>query len=154
MQERIIEIIVYLLEEFKQEPDSSVRTDLSKQLLAQGYTENEINLAFSWIFNHLQKSTPEQKEEFSYREDSIRVLHDLEKLVISPDAFGYLLQLWQLGMIKEYDMEDVIEKALSIGSTHITLDDIKSFAATVIFNSERTPEMESLFYHQGTNTIQ
>lgn len=152
MQERIIEIIVYLLEEFQQKQNTEKYTDLSKVLLSRGYTESEINFAFSWIFNHLQKSG-EEKLEFSYEPGSIRVLHDLEKLVIAPEAYGYLLQLLHLGMIKEVDMEDVIERALSIGSTRITLDDVKSMAATVIFNHETNPSMEGFFFHQGTNTI-
>jgi uncharacterized protein Smg (DUF494 family) len=152
MQERIIEIIVYLLEEFQQKQNTEKYTDLSKELLSRGYTESEINFAFSWIFNHLQKSGDEQLE-FSYEKGSIRVLHDLEKLVIAPEAYGYLLQLLHLGMIKEMDLEDVIERALSIGSTHVTIDDIKSMAASVIFNPETNPSMEGFFFHQGTNTI-
>lgn len=152
MQERIIEIIVYLLEEFQQKQNNEKYTDLSKELLSRGYTESEINFAFSWIFNHLQKSS-EEKLEFSFEKDSIRILHDLEKLVIAPEAYGYLLQLLHLGMIKEVDMEDVIEKALSIGSTHITLEDIKSMAASVIFNPETNPSLDGFFFHQGTNTI-
>ncbi len=152
MQERIIEIIVYLLEEFQQKQSNEQYTDLSKELLSRGYTDSEINFAFSWIFNHLQKSG-EEKLEFSYEPDSIRVLHDLEKLVIAPEAYGYLLQLLHLGMIKEVDLEDVIEKSLSIGSTHITLEDIKSMAASVIFNPETNPSLDGFFFHQGTNTI-
>ncbi|KAA3613593.1 MAG: DUF494 family protein [Calditrichaeota bacterium] len=152
MQERIIEIIVYLLEEFQQTPTNENYTDLSKELISRGYTESEINFAFSWIFNHLQKSGEDQLE-FNYAPDSIRVLHDLEKLVIAPEAYGYLLQLLHLGMIKEVDMEDVIERALSIGSTHISLEDIKSMAASVIFNPETNPSLEGFFFHQGTNTI-
>jgi len=152
MQERIIEIIVYLLEEFQQKQTNEKYTDLSKELLSRGYTESEINFAFSWIFNHLQESRDEQNE-FSYEPDSIRVLHDLEKLVIAPEAYGYLLQLLHLGMIKEVDLEDVIERSLSIGSAHITLEDVKSLAASVIFNPETNPSMEGFFFHQGTNTI-
>lgn len=152
MQERIIEIIVYLLEEFQQKQTADKYTDLSKELLLRGYTDSEINFAFSWIFNHLQQSSEEQID-FTYGADSVRVLHDLEKLVIAPEAYGYLLQLLHLGMIKEMDLEDVIEKALSIGSTHITVDDVKSLAASVIFNPETNPSVEGFFFHPGTNTI-
>jgi len=153
MQERIIEIIVYLLQEFQETPNRESYPDLSKELVTLGYTEGEINLAFSWIFNHLQKDSSETQPEFHYANDSIRVLHDLEKLVIEPDAYGYLLQLMHLGMIKEVDLEDVIERALSIGSTQITLEDIKSLAAYAVFNPDTNPSINGLFFHQGTNTI-
>ena len=152
MQERIIEIIVYLLGEFKQSPNPGEYTDLSKELLSRGYTENEINLAFSWVFNHMQPKG-DSSEEFTYEQDSVRVLHDLEKLVISPEAYGYLLQLWHLGMIKEYEMEDVIERVLSLGNNLVSLEDIKSMAATLIFNQESLLGQKGFFFNNGANTI-
>ncbi len=152
MQERIIEIIVYLLGEFQQTPNSEDYTDLSKELLSRGYTENEINLAFSWIFNHMQVKTA-PAAEFSYEADSVRVLHDLEKLVIAPEAYGYLLQLWHLGVIKEYEMEDVIERVLSLGNTHISLEDVKTMAASLIFSQESYLGQNGFFFNNGANTI-
>ncbi len=153
MQERIIDIIVYLLEGLKYKPKKENYSDLSRELLSRGYTENEINLAFSWIFNHLQKDDTDESAEFTYSEGSIRILHDLERLVIAPEGYGYLLQLWQLGLLKEVEMEEVIEKALSIGTANITLEDVKSIVAGMFFNLESTPSFEGFFYHQGTNTI-
>ena len=154
MQERIIEIIVYLLAEFQHKQIDDGYTDLSKELLSRGYTDNEINLAFSWIFNHLQKTIGDEDVEFSYIPGSTRVLHDLEKLVIEPEAYGYLLQLWHLGMIKEYELEDVIERALAIGSTHVSLDDVKSIAASLIFNNDANYSAgNGFFFFNGTNTI-
>ena len=152
MQERIIEIIVYLLGEFQQSPHPGEYTDLSKELLSRGYTENEINLAFSWVFNHMQPKG-DSSEEFTYEQDSVRVLHDLEKLVIPPEAYGYLLQLWHLGMIKEYEMEDVIERVLSLGNNLVSLEDIKSMAATLIFNQESLLGQKGFFFNNGANTI-
>ena len=152
MQERIIEIIVYLLGEFQHSPNPGEYTDLSKELLSKGYTENEINLAFSWVFNHMQPKG-DLSEEFTYEQDSVRVLHDLEKLVIAPEAYGYLLQLWHLGMIKEYEMEDVIERVLSLGNNLVSLEDIKSMAATLIFNQESLLGQKGFFFNNGANTI-
>ena len=152
MQERIIEIIVYLLAEFQQSSNSEDYTDLSKELLSKGYTENEINLAFSWVFNHMQVSN-DSSTEFSYEANSVRVLHDLEKLVIAPEAYGYLLQLWHLGIIKEYEMEDVIERVLSLGNTHVSLEDIKTMAASLIFSQESQIGQNGFFFNNGANTI-
>lgn len=152
MQERIIEIIVYLLEEFQDTPQEEY-DDLSEQLMARGYTESEINLAFSWIFNHLQKPDTLEDQEVHYQENSIRVLHDLEKLIIHPDGYGYLLQLHQLGILNANDMEEVIERALSMGSSNITLDEIKGIANMLIFNADKNPAIDSFFFHPGTNTV-
>ena len=80
-------------------------------------------------------------------------MHDLEKLVLAPEAYGYLLQLWHLGMLKEYDLEDVIERALSLGSSHISVEDVKTMAAAVIFNQEANYGENGFFFNNGTNTI-
>lgn len=153
MQERIIEIIVYLLEEFQQQQSNENYNDLSKQLISLGYTENEINLAFSWVFNHLQNKSDVANEQFKYASDSNRVLHDVEKLVISAEAYGYLLQLRYLSLISDYDMETVIERSLTIGTSTISIEDIKSIAATIIFGSDTNNTWDGVFFHPGTNTI-
>lgn len=154
MQERLIEIIVYLLGEFKQPQSSEKYTDLSKELVSKGYTENEINLAFSWIFNHLQEKQDGYEDEFRYAPNSNRVLHDVEKMIISADAYGYLIQMTHLGLLSDYDLELVIERALSLGTSNITLEDIKSIAASIIFGGDSNfNSFEGFFFSQGTNTI-
>jgi len=154
MQERLIEIIVYLLGEFKQPQSDDKYTDLSKELVSQGYSENEINLAFSWIFNHLQEHQVGFEDEFSYAPNSNRVLHDVEKMIISAEAYGYLLQMTHLGLLSDYDLELIIERALSIGTSNITLDDIKSIAASIIFGGDSNlNSYNGFFFSQGTNTI-
>jgi uncharacterized protein Smg (DUF494 family) len=152
MQERIIEIIVYILGEFQQITKVGKYKDYSKELVSCGYTESEINLAFSWVFNHLQ-SDKNDEDGFTYEPDSDRVLHDLEKHVIAPEAYGYLLQLWHLGVLKEYELEDVIEKTLSSGSSHISLEDIKTVAASLIFSQESQFGQNGFLFNNGTNTI-
>ena len=149
MQERIIEIIIYLLEQFQQKRNKDSSTDLSKELVSRGYTDNEINLAFSWVTNHMQTQTTET--ELNYAMDFGDEITDLEKLVITPEAYGYLIQIYHLGMLKEYDIEDVIDRALSKGSNHITLDDVKAVAASLIFDSE--PGSDDLFFQGGTDSL-
>jgi len=154
MQERLIEIIVYLLGEFNQPQSKEKYTDLSKELVSLGYTENEINLAFSWIFNHMQDQQAGFEDEFQYAPHANRVLHDVERMIISADAYGYLLQMTHLGLLTDYEFELVVERALSIGSSNVTLDDIKSIAASIIFGGESgVNSFDGFFFTQGTNTI-
>jgi uncharacterized protein Smg (DUF494 family) len=153
MQERIIEIIVYLLVEIQQDQPKETYIDLSRELISKGYTENEINIAFSWIFNHLQREHADGSDVLGYSGESVRILHDLERLVVSPEGYGYVLQLLHLGVLSEYDVELIIEKALSIGTANVTLDDIKSIVASLVFGTESTNSFDGFFFHQGTNTI-
>ena len=149
MQERIIEIIIFLLEQFQHKPDKDSAKDLSEELASRGYTDHEINLAFSWVTNHLQARTMDDDGDYGANTAVGDV--DLEKLIITPEAYGYLIQVYHLGMLKEYDIEDVIDRALSVGSNHITLDDVKKVTAAIIFNSESGSN--NLFFQSGSNSI-
>ncbi len=154
MQERLIEIIVYLLGEFKQPQEDDNYKDLSKQLVNLGYTESEINLAFSWIFNHLQEQQAAMEGEFEYGPSSSRILHDVERMIISAEAYGYLLQMTHLGLLSDFELELVIERALSIGTSNISIDDVKSIAASIIFGTESgSNSYKGFYFSQGNNTI-
>ncbi len=154
MQERILEIIVYLLNELQQERKGLDKIDLTRDLLVNGYTEGEVNLAFSWIFNHL-KSTPQSRinSDIDYT-DQFDDYPEFERLIISPDAYGFLLKLIQLGVIKENDIEMFIERAIAYGKDDISVDDLKSIVATILFGLDNRSSFNGYPFFQGDTTIQ
>lgn len=156
LQERLIEIIVYLLQELKRSQVKGNYSNISKKLVSRGYSENEINFAFSWVFNHSQENQHSQDEPLEYSSRSSRVLHEVEKMVIQPEAHGYLLQLHQLGLLDDYEFEMVIEKALTLGTSVITIDDIKSIAGSIIFGNDLNNQgnWDGFYYPFGSNSIQ
>ncbi|MBN2424867.1 MAG: DUF494 family protein [Calditrichaceae bacterium] len=154
MQEKIVEIIVYLLEEFQTgEVAPPNYTDLSKELISRGYTENEINLAISWVFDHFQDNTQDTYDNIKYNPQSARVLNEVEKLIISPQAYGYLLQLRQLGLISESELEFVIERAISLGNSTIGVEDMKNIIAALLFSMEDNNHHDGFLFQKGSNTV-
>lgn len=153
MQERIVEIIIYLLEEFRHQQSDETYHDLSDELISRGYTEHEINYAFSWVFNHLQNKSAGTQEQFRYSENSNRILHDVERMVISTDAYGYLLQLKYLGLISDYELENIVDRLLSLGTSIVSLDEVKAITASMLLGSDTNNEWDGAFFHPGTNTI-
>lgn len=153
MQERIVEIIIYLLEEFRQQQSDETYHDLSNELISRGYTEHEINFAFSWVFNHLQSKSAGKSEQFKYSESSNRILHDVERLIISTEAFGYLLQLKYLGLISDHELENIVDQLLSVGSPTVSLEDVKALTASMLLGSDSNNSWDGVFFHPGTNTI-
>jgi uncharacterized protein Smg (DUF494 family) len=132
MQERIVEIILFLVSELKSNKQLS-EVDVS-MLTNSGYTQSEISSAFSWVFERMsigqQLILPEQRGEASNR-----VLNDAERLVISPDAYGYLLQCHQLGLVKNSDIETIIERVMAAGFGSVGIPEMKSFVAGILFDS-------------------
>ncbi|GBD92827.1 hypothetical protein BMS3Abin05_00402 [bacterium BMS3Abin05] len=138
MNERVVEILVYLMSQIRADNDKIDRIDgMSKELRNQGYTENEINTAFSWLFEKIQTNQEEifDEPQFELRH-GFRVLHEAEKVVIHPEAHGYLIQLKELGIITQSDMEQIIERAMMLGVSSVTDDDIKSIVVSLLFNSD------------------
>jgi uncharacterized protein Smg (DUF494 family) len=154
MQERIIEIIVYLLTELQQDWNQKDRTDLTSVLQLKGYTDVEINLAFSWIFKHLQKPVVDRFNNRNMPDQDLSDVPDIEQLVISPDAYGYLLQLIHLGIMKDHEMDIFVERALAFGKDDISVDDLKSIVASIIFDIDNHTSFNGYSLYHGDVPLQ
>jgi len=132
LYEKIIEIIVYLLGELKE--NKQLGEDDMRNLSKLGYTQNEINTAFSWIYSKIyagEKIFADEKPGSR----SHRMLHEAEKNIITPDAYGYLLQLRELGLISDMDMEIIIDKIM-IAGYNVTNEDIKIIIGAYLLDNE------------------
>ena len=144
MQERIVEIILYLVSELRSNKRLS-DVDVSS-LTRDGYTQSEILSAFSWIFERLSlgKSMTDVTGGAS---TSHRMLNDAEKKVIESQAYGFLMQCLQLGLIDNMDIETIIERIMIAGFSIVGLAEMKSFVAGYLFDMESSNGQVSL----GTN---
>ncbi len=79
-------------------------------LTNSGYTPTEISTAFSWLYEKIDLGENLVKEISKSSPHSHRVLHDAERMVFTPEAHGYLIQLRELGLISEEDIETVIDQ--------------------------------------------
>jgi len=112
------------------------RVDLTRELIQQGYSENEINIAFSWIVRHLQKNAQDEKHSDISASKKSDDISDVERLVITSEAYGYLLHLIRLGVLQETDVELVLEHALAEGKDDLGVDDLKSIVAAILFKQD------------------
>ncbi len=148
MQERLIEIIVYLLSELQQDWNQKARVNLTSALQLKGYTDIEINLGFSWIFKHLQQPISDSNLRRPDFDPELDHFPDVEQLILAPDAYGYLVQLIHLGVIKDNEMDQFVERALAFGKDDISVDDLKLIVASIIFDMDnRTPFNGYSLYH-------
>jgi len=137
MNERVVEILIYLMHEIRQKRGNIELMDgISKDLIGKGYTENEINAAFSWLFERFKSDTEDILINEEADVNSYRMLSDIERLVVSSEAFGYLIQLRQLRLIEQSEMEQIIERAMMLGVSSIGTEEIKTVVAALFFNSD------------------
>ncbi len=146
MSERVMEIIAYIVKEMESNQalnDGESFKLISQKLVDDGYSESEINSAFSWIFEKMDATDEENVPAPS--QNSQRMLHDFEKVAISPTAYGYLIQLREFDLINTMEMEQIIEKALlASGERMVSLNDMRRIVASMIFRPDDL--MEGSFF--------
>ncbi len=149
MQEKILELIIYLVSEIRNEKrtgDIDIAT-----LTKNGYTNAEISSAFSWLYEHT--STGDNLIIGANSPHSHRILHEVERLALSNDAQGYLIQLRELGLMTDEDLEAVIERVMMSGMTRIGLAEIRSLAASVLFENDESARFSNRIIWNSNDTI-
>lgn len=151
MNERVVEILIYIMSEIRKNHSVSQKLDLlSKNLIQKGYSESEISSAFTWLLDRLNHETEELVERRSPAlSSSIRHLHEIERAVISVPAQGYLIQLRELGIVDELDVEQVLERAMMLGNSQVTVEDIKGIVGAMLFSAEPGLDGSHFFFDES-----
>jgi uncharacterized protein Smg (DUF494 family) len=135
MDERLVEIIIAIVDRLvDREILSNTVEDLTQSLVAEGYGVAEINTAFMWLYHTVDESFFEEGRvlpEFGSKAN-LRMLNDFEKSLITPQAYGYILQLSQLGMLDDLQIEELIERAIFSCAETVELNDVKRIVPSII----------------------
>jgi uncharacterized protein Smg (DUF494 family) len=150
MQEKIIEIIVYILAEIKNRKQIS---DIDfKKLSKIGYTESEINTAFAWIYSRInQGENIFQEKKRSAK--SKRFFHEFEKDILTIEARGYLISLMELGLLSDTDEEIILDRIFYSGFENIGKAELKALVASLILNLENKSDKLERLVLQNNDTI-
>ncbi len=130
MREKIVEILVYLMGELRNNTPLN-EIDLSV-LTNNGYTPTEIGSAFSWIYENMEGDENPAVRTADRSPHSHRVLHEAERSVITPEGFGYLLQMRELGLLDDAGIESVIDRVFLGGYATAGEQEIKSLVASLL----------------------
>jgi len=152
IQERIVEILMYVLNEVQKTKKPLGEIDLSS-LMQKGYTQEEIITAFTWLQDRLKSDVKFLEVASRQQSASFRILHSAEKYVIPAEAFGYLIQLHQLNIITEAELELVIERSMLSGFEQLTVDEIKAIVASIVFDMDRDDFKRGRIFFNSDNTI-
>lgn len=125
-QENVVDIIVNIYKRMSAgESLQEISADDFKQ-----FPKTEFIAAYSFILENMSSET------YSKKNLQPRILHLAERLVLTKEAYGYLLDLYKLGIISALDMEHIIEKTMINSMTRITLDMMKSLVAKFLFQNQ------------------
>jgi len=128
---------------------------LSQDLVNLGYSEQEIETALFWYHSRqlaIEKFTPSD----DFEPHAFRILHDVERSIIRPEAYGYLIELKELGLISLGELDNIIEKSILLGGRKVDVEEIKTFVAAQIMEQDSNLPMPGLNFYLKTppNRIQ
>jgi uncharacterized protein Smg (DUF494 family) len=130
MNERIIDIILYLVNQIRK--DTPIDSIDVQSLEADGYTDAEIGAAFSWLAD--REAYGERGENARVR-GAFRVLHDSERAIFRTEAYGYLLQLYHIGVLNDPEMETLVNRAHLSNMYGLAIADIKELVSGLLAES-------------------
>jgi len=153
MSERVKEIVVFIVNAMRSNIDDTIQgrfESLSQKLEEEGYTATEIDSAFSWLMeNFNNEPIGEIIGDPSYRKQPAKSWDDLDRSILTPAAYNYVIQLRELDIIGETEVERIIEKALMHGKNGISISEIKALIASLIFNPAEASETSFFIFKKS-----
>ncbi|MBZ0091761.1 MAG: Smg family protein [Burkholderiales bacterium] len=147
----MFDILVFLFENYFEanlQPDFPTLAD---ELSAAGFEQEEINQAFDWLSaldNLVEAVYPENFADSR----SIRFYSDVEVKKINVESRGFLAFLEGSSVINPIQRELVIDRALALGESEVSLDQIKWIVLMVLWKQGHVDEylfLEDLLLDEG-----
>ena len=137
MNDKIIEILIHLLGHLR-DHDLDVESlgEFSDGLVTRGYDEKEVAEAIHWFLERLNSRTVMSTEIIEQKAESVRVLHDYERINIPPEIYGYLLKLKSISVITGAQMEKILDYYMLLGPNSLNDVDVNEIIASVLFENQ------------------
>lgn len=103
-------------------------------LTKRGYSQSEISAAFSWLLENFPEHEGRIVVQLPASEGSRRTLHDAERMMLTTEAQGYLMQLQELGLLDSKELETVIERAMSTGFDRLSVAEVREIVGSILFS--------------------
>ncbi len=142
MNENVVDILIYLYENYMDgdHPPPDDQNALRHDLAEVGFSKKEIDQAFSWL-DELAKQIGHPPTPV-HQANATRIFSEEERCRLDVDSRGLLMFLEQNEILNAAGRELVIERALALESSYITVDDLKWIVLLVLMNQ---PGQESAF---------
>jgi len=144
MNENIVELLLYLFENYIYENDSE---EFDKKLIQQGLTHAgfsslTINNAFLWLDDLQQDVKSFQNIEMS--PEGFRVFTQTEQSKLDSECIDFIYYLNSSEILDNIQREILINAIMKLKTNNIDIDDLQWLALMVLFSQ---PEQEQAFAH-------
>ncbi len=143
MKESILDVLLYLFENYFYEDPDAVRDRESLQtgLVTAGFSPAEITKAFDWL-DELAQGRGRLPDQVGSTAGPVRVYSDREEARLDAECRGFMLFLEQAGVLDAERRELVVDRVLALDHELIDIEDLKWVVLMVLFNQ---PGQEAAF---------
>lgn len=144
MNENIVELLLYLFENYIYENDSEELDEgkIQHGLTQAGFSSKAINNAFSWL-EDLQEDV-NAFQTIKIDSDSYRVFTDSEQLKLDIECRDFIYYLNSSEILDNIQREILINAVMKLKISHIDIDELQWLALLVLFSQ---PDQQQALAH-------
>jgi Smg protein len=131
LRERVLAIVTLIAQYVLEERDFQSEGEMVEELLAEGFGQDEIEAAFSWMENTTLPNQP--APTWTAEVKTHRVFTHQETSRFSGESLGLLMRLRIMGILDDQMHEEIVERAMGGVDDEIGLQDLKPLVALTIF---------------------
>lgn len=131
---QLIDLIVYMARQYNQ--GTPLRKLSVNDEMKEQYNKSEISAAYSYLYEHFSSSEKRADSAYGSGAGTVRILHLAERMILSKEAYGYLLDLSNLNLLSVSDMEQIIEKVMLHASHRIELPEMKKVVSGFLLTND------------------
>ncbi|WP_019142231.1 DUF494 family protein [Noviherbaspirillum massiliense] len=138
----MFDVLVYLYETYYRPEACPSSEALVKKLSAVGFEEEEISQALGWLTD-LAETTSEFSDRYPQQTAfpfGTRIYVPQETDVLGTDAIGFLQFLESGKLITPIQREIIIERAIAVSDSQISLDKFKVIVLMVLWSQGKEPD--------------
>jgi len=128
----MIDVLVYLFENYYQSEAYPDHDTLARKLTAAGFENEEISDALDWLEGLAESDTDSLPGEFA-GSTSFRSFTDQERDKLSVDSLGFLAFLEGARVLTPPEREVVIERAMALAGDAVELEKMKVIVLMVLW---------------------
>jgi uncharacterized protein Smg (DUF494 family) len=117
---------------------------ISDDLVQRGFSQRDVATAISLVADRYSSEARRTQVGNPTSVGAHRVLHDIERQYVTPEAHGYLLQMVHLGILDYNDLEEILEHCMLLGNLNVGGDEMKMLVATHLL--EKDPRQSESTY--------
>ena len=131
----MFELLIYMFENYLSSQSKLDFNNMSLELEAAGFDNDEIKIAFDW-FTQLKVMSDKVPLKLKNRtKPKLRIYTANENEKISPDALGFLIFLEQAQVLNDYEREIIIDRSMALNQNFISIDEISWIVMMTLWNN-------------------